>query len=287
MNAGPTLRAYGARLKRTLGRPTSVALMVAALLVTLAGCGTSGSSSASPAASPPTKLTVFGAASLTDVFPQIATAFQKSHAGVEFTFNFAGTDTLVAQIEQGAPADVFAGASAKYGDQLYSEGLIDAPQIFATNKLVVILPADNPAKITSLEDLANPGVKVIVGAPDVPIGSYTATVLQNLNPVYGADYSAKVQENVVSEAPDVSAVKSSVELGEADAGFVYVSDALSEGSKVKKIDIPASAQPVPTYPIAVVKASNNAGVAQQFVTFVMGPEAQALLRAAGFGPPPK
>ena len=285
MNAGPTLRADGARLKRTPGRPVWVAIVLAATLLMLAGCGSSGSGS--PAASPPTKLTVFGAASLTDVFPKIATAFQKSHAGVEFAFNFAGTDTLVAQIEQGAPADVFAGASSKYGDQLSGEGLVDTPQIFATNKLVVILPADNPAKIESLADLAHPGVKVVVGAPDVPIGSYTATVLQNLDAVYGADYATKVQDNVVSEAPDVAAVKSSIELGEADAGFVYVSDALSEGGKVKQIDIPASAQPVPTYPIAVVKSSTNAAVAQEFVTFVMGPEAQALLRAAGFGPPPK
>ena len=287
MNAGTTLRAYGAHLTRTPRRPVWAALVLIALLVLLAGCGSPGSGSASPAASPPAKLTVFGATSLTKVFPQIAAAFQKSHPGVEFAFNFAGTDTLVTQIEQGAPADVFAGASAKYGDQLSGEGLIDAPQIFATNKLVVILPADNSAGITSLKDLARPGVKVVIGDPAVPIGTYTATVLQNLNATLGADYAAKVQKNVVSLATDVAGVKSSIETGEADAGFVYVSDALSEGSTVKQIDIPASAQPVPTYPIAMVKATKNATAAQEFVTFVMGPEAQTLLRAAGFGPPPK
>ena len=130
-------------------------------------------------------------------------------------------------------------------------------------------------------------MKVVIGDPAVPIGTYTATVLQNLNATLGADYAAKVQKNVVSLATDVAGVKSSIETGEADAGFVYVSDALSEGSKVKQIDIPASAQPVPTYPIAMVKATKNATAAQEFVTFVMGPEAQTLLRAAGFGPPPK
>ena len=262
--------------------------MLAALLVTLAGCGSSNSSSASPEASPPTKLTVFGAASLTDVFPKIATAFQQSHADVAFTFNFAGTDTLVAQIEQGAPADVFAGASAKYGDQLYGEGLVDTPQIFATNKLVVILPADNPAKITSLEDLAKPGVKVIVGAPDVPIGSYTATVLQNLNAVYGADFAAKVQENVVSEAPDVSAVEEQRRAGRGGRGLRLRERRPQRGQQGEEDRHPRLGAARPDVPHRRGQEPRRTPrVAQEFVTFVMGPEAQALLRAAGFGPPPK
>jgi molybdate transport system substrate-binding protein len=262
-------------------------LFAAAALTLLAGaCG--GSSSAGSGAGPSSaKLTVFAASSLTKVFPQIATAFQKTHSDARFAFNFAGTDTLTAQIEQGAPADVFAGASTKYGDELSHKGSIETPQPFATNRLIVIVPAANPAHITSLKDLAKPGVKLVIGDPTVPIGTYTRNVLANLGATYGSGYSAAVLKNVVSNALQVTSVVSSVELGEADAGFVYVTDALSAGSKVKSIDLPASAQAIATYPIAVVNGSKNAALAGQFVSFVLGPEAQALLKQAGFGPPPK
>src|SRR5690349_17282994 len=145
--------------------------LAVAALVGLVGvsCGSS-----SPSSSPsPVKLTVLGAASLTDVFPKIGALFTKSHPGVTFNFSFAGTDQLAAQIEQGAPADVFAGASTKYGDQLSGEGLIDAPKPFATNSLVLIVPPDNPANITSPKDLTKSGIKLVVGAGRVPVGSYT------------------------------------------------------------------------------------------------------------------
>ncbi len=261
---------------------------VAVAMIT--GCGSSssvGSSSSSSTSAGSAKLTVFAAASLTKVFPQIAADFQKTHAGAQFAFDFAGTDTLTAQIEQGAPADVFAGASTKYGVELSGKGLIDTPQPFATNRLVVIVPAANPAHIASLGDLAKPGVKLVIGDPTVPIGTYTRTVLANLNATLGAGYSAKVLKNVVSNALQVTSVVSSVELGEADAGFVYVTDARSAGDKVHRIALPAAAQATAAYPIAAVKSSSNAGLAQQFVTFVLGADAQALLKQAGFGPPPK
>jgi molybdate transport system substrate-binding protein len=254
------------------------------------GCGSSssaGSSAGSGTSTSPAKLTVFAAASLTKVFPQIAADFQKTHAGARFAFDFAGTDTLTAQIEQGAPADVFAGASTRYGVELSGKGLIDVPQPFATNRLVVIVPAANPAHIAALGDLAKPGVKLVVGDPTVPIGTYTRTVLANLNATLGAGYSAKVLKNVVSNALQVTSVVSSVELGEADAGFVYVTDARSAADKVRRIALPAAAQATATYPIAAVKDSGNAALAQQFATFVLGADAQALLRQAGFGPPPK
>jgi molybdate transport system substrate-binding protein len=261
---------------------------VAVAMIT--GCGSSssaGSSSSSSTSAGSAKLTVFAAASLAKVFPQIAADFQKTHAGAQFAFDFAGTDTLTAQIEQGAPADVFAGASTRYGVELSGKGLIDTPQPFATNRLVVIVPAANPAHIASLGDLAKPGVKLVIGDPTVPIGTYTRTVLANLNATLGAGYSAKVLKNVVSNALQVTSVVSSVELGEADVGFVYVTDARSAGDKVHCIALPAVAQATAAYPIAAVKSSSNAGLAQQFVTFVLGADAQALLKQAGFGPPPK
>jgi molybdate transport system substrate-binding protein len=264
----------------------AVALLALIALVALAGCGSSGSGSASGSSPGSARVTVFAAASLNKVFPQIAAAFEQTHAGVAFTFNFAGTDTLATQIEQGAPADVFAGASTKYGDELSGKGLIGTTQIFATNKLVLVVPAANPAKITSLSDLTRPGVKLVIGDPTVPIGTYTRKVLGNLDTTYGAGYSTKVLKNVVSEELDVTSIATSVALGNADAGFVYVTDALSAGDRVKTIELPAAAQAVASYPIAVVKASKSATTAQQFATFVLSDQAQALLRAAGFGPPP-
>ena len=206
---------------------------------------------------------------------------------MRFAFNFAGTDTLTAQIEQGAPADVFAGASTKYGDELSGKGLIDTPQIFATNTLVLVVPAANPANITSLRDLTRSGVKLVIGDSSVPIGTYTRKVLGNLDALYGAGYSTGVLKNVASEALDVTSILTSVSLGEADAGFVYVTDARSAGAKVTTIALPAAAQAVASYPIAVVGAAKNASVGQRFTTFVLGTQAQAILRAAGFGPPPQ
>ena len=176
---------------------------------------------------------------------------------------------------------------AAQGDELAGKGLIDSPQPFATNRLVVIVPAANPAHIASLSDLAKPGVQLVIGDPTVPIGAYTRTVLGNLDATLGAGYSAKVLKNVVSNALQVTSVVSSVELGEADAGFVYVTDARSAGDKVHSIALPAVAQATATYPIAAVRDSRNAGLARQFVTFVLGADAQTLLKQAGFGPPPK
>ena len=281
-------------MKRTpLARAVATVLLAAALaalatagLVAAAGCGSSGASGSSSPNASSTKLTVFAAASLDKVFPQIAAAFRQSHPGVTFTFNFAGTDTLATQIEQGAPADVFAGASAKYGVELSGKSLIDAPRTFATNTLVVVVPAANPAHIASLRDLTKPGVKLVIGDATVPIGAYTRKVLGNLDAVYGAGYSAEVTKNVVSETLDVTSILTAVSLGNADAGFVYVTDARSAGDHVKTIALPAAAQAIASYPIGVVKASRSAATAQQFATFVLGPQAQAILRAAGFAAPP-
>jgi molybdate transport system substrate-binding protein len=262
-----------------LGRAV-VALALPATLV-LGSC-----SNSSRSWSDTTTLTVLGASSLSTVFPQIVALFTKSHPEVAFRWSFGGTDTLAAQIEQGAPADVFAGASTKYGDQLLGEGLIESPRAFATNQLVLVVPPENPAKITSPKDLTKPGLKLVVGADTVPVGSYTRTVLANLDALYGKGYDARALANVVDNEDAVSGVLQKVQLGEADAGFVYITDAAAAGDAVMAIPLPDEAQATATYPIAVVKASAHRSLAAQFAAFVLSPPAQALLSKAKFGPAP-
>jgi molybdate transport system substrate-binding protein len=263
------------------GRALSIVLLVGLFS---AACG---SSSTPEGSSGGVKLTVLAAASLTKVFPPIGPLFTKDHPNITFSFSFGGTDQLAAQIQQGAPADVFAGASAKYGDQLADANLIDPYEIFCTNQLVLITPASNPAGITSLQDLANKPVKLVVGAETVPVGTYTRTVLSNLDSVYGAGYSEAVLGKVVSNEDSVTSIVTKVQSGEADAGFVYITDSMAAGSQVSHIELPADAQAVAKYPIAAVKAGKNTGVAQQFVDFMLTEPAQGLLQQAGFGPPPE
>jgi len=239
-------------------------LLIAFALVALAGCGgTNGGGDSNDHA------TVFAAASLTEVFPQIDPAA---------TYNFAGSDDLATQITEGAPADVFAAASTKYPDQLYADGLVDKPEVFATNKLVLIVPKDNPANIQSVDDLRNPDVKLVIGAEGVPIGDYTRTVLENMG-------ASEVLDQVVSEEDDVKGVVGKVSLGEADAGFVYVTDVKPVESKVTAIELPDEAQAEVQYEIAVVKNAPHHDAAHAFVEQVVGDAGQAKLQAAGFGPP--
>ena len=238
--------------------------LLALTLLALAGCGgaAGGGDSNDNAA-------VFAASSLTEVFPQIDPAA---------TYNFAGSDDLATQITEGAPADVFAAASPKYPDQLHEDGLVDKPEVFATNKLVLIVPKDNPADIKSVNDLKDPDVKLVIGAEGVPIGDYTRTVLENMG-------ASEVLGQVVSEEDDVKGVVGKVSLGEADAGFVYVTDVKPVDDKVTAIELPDEAQAVVEYEIAVVKAAPHHEAAHQFVEQVLSEGGQAKLRAAGFGPP--
>jgi molybdate transport system substrate-binding protein len=238
-------------------------LLGAALLA--ASCGGDDESSAGDLEG----LTVFAAASLTEVFQEIAP---------DATFNFAGSDELATQIREGAPADVYAAASPKYPGELFDEGLVDEPRIFATNRLVLIVPPDNPAGIESVDDLRAEGVKLVIGAEGVPIGDYTRTVLENM----GAN---DVLNNVVSNEEDVKGVVGKVTSGAADAGFVYVTDANAAGDDVQAIELPEDAQAVVEYPIALVVASEDQEAAQEFVDLVLGEEGQEALAAAGFGPP--
>lgn len=214
-------------------------------------------------------LTVFAAASLTEVFEEIAP---------DVAFNFAGSDELATQIREGAPADVYAAASPRYPDELFEEGLIEEPQVFATNRLVLIVPADNPAGIASVDDLRAEGVQLVVGAEGVPIGDYTRTVLGNMG-------RTDVLENVVSNEEDVKGVVGKITSGAADAGFVYVTDATAAGDGVRAIELPEDAQSVVRYPIAVVADSEHREAAAAFVERVLGEEGQQALADAGFGPP--
>jgi molybdate transport system substrate-binding protein len=217
------------------------------------------------------QITVFAAASLTETFPKIDRAPR---------YSFAGSDQLAFQIQQGAPADVYAAASPKYPEQLFAQGLVLKPVVFATNRLVLLLPASNPAGIRSVFDLERSGIKLVIGQKGVPIGDYTRTILKNLG-------LSSVLSNVVSQETDVKSIVGKVVLGEADAGFVYVTDAKPVAGKVKVVRLPGWAQPKVKYEIAVVKASPNRVAAQAFVRKVLAKNGRAALAAAGFGLPKK
>ncbi len=217
------------------------------------------------------KLAVFAAASLTEVFPKI---------NPEPRYSFAGSDQLAAQIQLGAQIDVFAAASPKYPELLYQKGLVEKPIPFATNTLVLIVPKSNPANIHSVTDLTKPGVKVVIGDPSVPVGSYTLTVLKNLG------LTDAVLKNVVSKETDVKSVVAKVALGEADAGFVYVTDVRPVRGKVLAIAIRESAQPHVVYEVCVVKNAKHLRAAHRFVTALLLAQAQKVLVSFGFGPRP-
>lgn len=214
-------------------------------------------------------LTVYAASSLTDVFPRIDPGSR---------FSFAGSDQLALQIRRGAPADVFAAASPKAPEQLYREGLVELPVVFATNRLVLIVPRSNPAGIRGVFDLRRDGIKLVVAQQGVPVGDYTRTILKNLG-------LSSVLSNVVSQETDVRGVVAKVALGEADAGFAYTTDVRSAPGKLQAIRLPAWAQPRVRYEIAVVKGSPNAAAARAFVARVLSPAGRARLAAAGFGLP--
>jgi molybdate transport system substrate-binding protein len=213
-------------------------------------------------------LTIFAAASLTNVFPHIA---PKQH------YSFAGSNALATQIQQGAPADVFASANTSIPFQLYDQRLVEKPVLFTRNELTVIVPKSNPAHIHSVADLGKPGVKLVVAATGVPVGDYTRTVLHTMK-------LDSVLQNVVSNETDVREVLAKVALGEADAGFVYVTDARTVRGKVATIGIRWSAQPRVSYAVAVVRTSKHKAAARAFVKALLRKSAQARLRAAGFLP---
>jgi len=244
------------------------------VVLALAGLG------ASPAQSE--TLRVFAAASLTGAFTEAGKAFESQHEGVRVELNFAGSQLLRTQIEQGAVADVFAAADLVHGEELQAEKLLGATVILAHNALVVVTPADG--RVKGLADLARPGTQVVVAGPAVPVGRYTDQVLRNLasEGSYGDGYANRVRANVVSRESNVRAVLAKVVLGEADAGFVYRTDAVAAGAKVCIIPIPDSLNVVAVYPIGIVSEAPSPDLARAFIDFVTGPDGQAVLGNFGF-----
>ena len=249
-----------------------LAAVLAVVALALAGCGgddePSGGSTATPG-----ELKVFAAASLTAAFTEIGEQFTSAN-GTKVTFNFAGSQALATQIQQAAPADVFASADITNMDKV--KDLVGPPQTFASNQLQIVVEKGNPKGVKGLDDLANPDLKVVLAAPDVPVGKYSQQALEK----------AGVTVKPVSQEQDVKAVVSKVSLGEADAGIVYTTDVTAGGDKVEGVDIPEDQNVVATYPIATVKASKAPDQAQAFMDYVLSDQGQQVLKSYGFGPPP-
>lgn len=242
-----------------------------------------------PTTAPAAEITVFAAASLTQAFKEIGQEFEAANTNVRVVFNFAGSDKLAQQINQGAPADVFASANAKQMDVVVQAGGASAEQVkpFVRNRLAVIFPADNPAQIASLADLAKPGIKLVLANKSVPVGSYSLDVFAKASqlPEYTASYSPTVLANVVSYEENVKAVLSKVVLGEADAGIVYTSDIVRDSvDKIGRLEIPDALNTLATYPIAATTGAKQPALAEAFVEYVLSPAGQQILRDYGFIP---
>lgn len=229
-------------------------------------------------------VTLFAAASLTEAFSALEAEFEAANPTVDVLINFAGSQALRLQLEQGAQADVFVSANRRHAEALAEAGLVETPLVFVHNWLVVIVPADNPAGIESLADLTQPGIKLVLAGPDVPVGQYAREALTNLasDGGLGADFAALTLANVVSEEDNVKAVLAKVRLGEADAGIVYTSDVTAD---VQTIPIPPNGNVRADYFLAHVIDSPQPELAQQLMDFILSPNGQDILTAHGFTTP--
>ena len=257
----------------------------AALAVALAACTSSPATSApaagtpasgSASAKPTGTLVVFAATSLTEAFDKIGAQFEKANPGVTVKFNYNGSSSLATQITQGAPADVFASAAPSNMKTVTDAGLATGtPKIFAANSGEIMVETGNPMNIKSVKDLANPAVKVVVCAPEVPCGKVATAVFKN----------AGVTVKPVSQEQNVGGVVTKVTLGEADAGIVYVTDVKANEGKADGVPIPADQNDITDYPIAEIKDAPNSAAAAAFVAYVLGPDGQQVLKSFGFLPP--
>ena len=254
--------------------------MLTILLVPLPGSAHAASANNSAASA---TLTVFAAASLREAFTEIAATLEREQPGTQVALSFAGSQELRLQLEQGAPADVFASADQRQMEAARAEGLVLAPQLFARNDPVLIVPRANPAHVKTLRDLASTK-HLIFGTPEVPIGAYTERILDAAGREFGPVFATAVRANVVSRELDVRQVLAKVVLGEADAGIVYRSDAQAAAGKVLIISIPARFNQLAEYPIAAVAASKHPRLARLFVEAVLAPAGQAVLARHGFVP---
>ena len=233
-------------------------------------------------------LHVFAAASLTEAFGEIGKKLEARQPGLRVRFNFAGSQQLAIQLEQGATAEVFASADERWMTYVKErELLIGEPVEFARNHLVVIVPKTNPARIKKLQDLARPGVKMVLAADAVPVGRYSRQALQAMSrdPAFGSDYSARVLRNLASEEENVRSVVGKVQLGEADAGIVYRSDVTPSLARfITLFPLTGEADIVASYPIATLKSGAAAELGQVFVDLVLSEEGQKVLQSRGLTP---
>jgi molybdate transport system substrate-binding protein len=236
----------------------------------------------------PKNLTVYGAASLIDAFLEVGHVMEQRHPGLTVRFNFAGSQQLAAQLEQGAQADVFVSADQRWMDHVREHGLVKGESpVFARNRLVVIVPRGNPAQVARLEDLARRGIKLVLAAGAVPAGKYSREALEKLAtaPGFPDQYQQRVLANVVSEEESVKSVVAKVQLGEADAGLVYRSDVTPAVSpRVQEFEIPDQYNVLASYPVAVLQSSRNPGAARQFLELLLSDEGQGVLQRHGLMP---
>jgi molybdate transport system substrate-binding protein len=253
---------------------TRLAAVVAVAALVLAACGGNDNTSSGGSSGSANEVKVFAAASLTAAFNELGQQYTSANGGTKVTFNLAGSQALATQIQQGAPADVFASADTTNMDKV--KDLVGTPQNFASNLLQIVVEKGNPKGVKGLDDLAGPDLKVVLAAPDVPAGKYAAEALNK----------AKVTVKPVSQEDNVKAVVTKVSLGEADAGIVYVTDVTAGGDKVEGVDIPQDQNVTATYPIATVKAGKAQDKAQAFMDLVLSDQGQQVLKKYGFLPPP-
>ena len=254
------------------------------LLVTVLASGTPASAHQVVLQQSSGEITVFAAASMTDAFNEIAVGFQYENPSAMVTFNFGGSNTLRAQLDQGASADVFASADQTQMDMARQNGdLSGDAQVFAHNLLTIITPADNPQNVQSPCDLGKPGLKFVAVQPSVPVGLYTESMLTNASAgPCGAGFGDQVHANTVSQESDVRQLVAKVQLGEADAGVSYMTDVTpAVRSQIHELSIPDELNTLATYPIATAKGNNNEG-GQAFISFVLSPIGQAILARWGF-----
>jgi molybdate transport system substrate-binding protein len=235
-----------------------------------------------------TVLTVFAAASLTDAFRELGRLYEARHRGQAVQFNFAGSQQLASQLEQGAVADVFATADERWMGHVQERKLLaGTPRVFARNQLVVIVPRSNPGRIDRLQDIARQGVKLVVAADAVPVGRYTRDMLRQLEraPGFPPDFARRVLGNVVSQEDNVKGIVAKVQLGEADAGIAYRSDLSPASARlVRALAIPERWNVVASYPIAALAKAPRPDAAVSFIGLVQSTEGQGMLTRFGFLP---
>ena len=266
-------------------------LLLLALAIVLVGCGGSGSGGGNGGSGGSGEkqggtLTILAASSLTDAFAELGKIFEQQNPGTTVKTSLGASSELLAQIQQGAPADVFASAAEEEMNTAVKDGLVAGkPEIFVKNREVIIVPKDNPANIKSLEDLSKPNIKLVLAAKDVPAADYAVEILGKANKVYGPNFKQDVLSNVVSREADVRASVNRVVVGDADATFGYASDYTPDiREKVKVITIPPNLNIIATYPIATLKDAKEPGLAKKWVDLVTSKEGQRVLKKWKFEP---